>query len=186
MARTPKAKPEDKLIDAALNLAAEKPWARVNMQDIASTARVDLAAAYDAFPNRTDMVAAIIARHDAAMLAGDDPSLAEESKRDRIFDVVMRRLDVMKPHKAALKSMICAPGDMENAFAAAPRLVRSARWMLRAAGVPAEGPLGLARAHVMLLVYAATFRAFVKDDSEDLSSTMAVLDKALKRAGSTL
>lgn len=181
---SPRKTPKDKLIDAALTLAAEKPWPRVAMTDIAAAAKVPLAEAYDVLPCRADVAAALIARHDKAMLAGDDPSLAEESPRDRLFDVIMRRLEAMRPHKAALKSMAYgAPADVGTLLTAGPRMLSSAQWMLRAAGIGAEGPFGLLRAKAVLCVYAAALRAFDKDDSEDLASTMAALDKALKRAG---
>lgn len=183
----PKRNTADKLIDAALALAAEKPWARIGMEEIAKAAEVSLAEAYDAFPCRAGLVAGVIGRHDRAMLAGDDPSLAEESRRDRLFDVIMRRLDAIKPHKQALRSMAMgAPADLPTLAMAGPRLLSSAKWMLRAAGVPAEGAFGVARAGALAGVYGQTLRAFMKDDSEDLSQTMATLDKSLKRAGRLL
>lgn len=183
----PRKTPQDKLVDAALALAAEKPWPRVGMPDIAAAAKLPLADAYDAFPCRASLVAAVIARHDRAMLAGDDPSLAEESRRDRLFDVVMRRLEAMRPHKAALKSMAMGAGsDGATLLMAWPKMTSSLQWMLRSAGVPAEGPLGLVRTKALGLVYFTAVRAFMKDDSEDLASTMAALDKALKRASRML
>ena len=184
---TPKQSPEDKLIDAALALAAEKPWPRVTMTDIAAAAGVSLADAYDAFPCRAGLVAALISRHDRAMLAGDDPSLAEESRRDRLFDAIMRRLEAMRLHKVGLKSMTSgAVRDMDTILAVGPSMITSAKWMLRAAGVSADGPIGFVRSKAVLAVYAVTVRAFMDDESEDLSSTMATLDKALKRAGRVL
>lgn len=182
-----KATADQKLVDAALALAAEKPWPRIGMDEIAKAADVPLAEAYDAFPCRAGIVAAVIRRIDRAMLAGDDPSLADESRRDRLFDVIMRRLDAIKPHKQALRSMAMgAPADLPTLATAGPRLLSSAKWMLRAAGVPAEGALGLARAGALAGVYGQTLRVFMKDESEDLSSTMAALDKALKRASRLL
>jgi hypothetical protein len=65
-------------------------------------------------------------------------------------------------------------------------MITSAKWMLRAAGVSADGPIGFVRSKAVLAVYAVTVRAFMDDESEDLSSTMATLDKALKRAGRVL
>lgn len=184
---TPKPTPSDKLLDAALVLAAEKPWPRVTMPEIAASAGLSLAEAYDAFPCRAGLIAALVHRHDRLMLQGDDPSLAEESRRDRLFDAIMRRFEAMRPHKAALKSMASgAVRDLDTIFAAGPALLTSAKWMLRAAGIPADGPIGFIRAKAVLAIYAAAARAFMRDDSEDLASTMATLDKALKRAGGVL
>ena len=181
---TPKPSTEDKLVDAALALAAEQPWNQVGMDAIASAAGVSLQDAYKAFPERAGIVTAVIARNDAAMLAGDDPSLADESRRDRLFDVIMRRLEAMRMHKPALKSMACGSArDPLTLLVAAPRLLGSCKWMLRAAGISAEGFAGIARTHALSLIYVSAVRAWLKDDSPDLADTMAALDKALKRAG---
>lgn len=184
-ASTPKAPAKDRMIDAALALAAEKPWRQISLTDIAEAADVSLAEAQDAGICRAGLVASVIARHDQAMLASDDPSLKDESRRDRLFDAVMRRLEAMRPHKAALKSMSIGGGDFDS-LAAGPRLLSSLAWMLRSAGISVEGPLGFLRVQAMGGVYAATLRQFMRDDSEDLASTMATLDKALKRASRML
>lgn len=181
---TPRKSPQDKLIDAALDLAAEKPWPHVSMTEIAEKAKLSLVDAYDAFPCRSSLVLALIDRHDRAMLAGDDPSLADESRRDRLFDAMMRRFEAMRPHRKALQSMSAgAIRDVDTVVAAAPRMTTSAKWMLRTAGIPADGPLGFVRAKALLGVYACAARAFFKDESEDLSGTMKALDQALKRVG---
>jgi hypothetical protein len=54
--------------------------------------------------------------------------------------------------------------------------------MLEAASLDASGVRGALRARGLALVWLATLRAFLADESEDLGSTMAALDKALKRA----
>ena len=40
------------------------------------------------------------------MLAGVDPDMAEEPPRERLFDVLMRRLEVLAPHKEAVRSLL--------------------------------------------------------------------------------
>lgn len=187
MARKAQPKPsaKDKMIDAALALAAEQPWRRTTLTNIAEKAGLSLADIEAAGICRAGLVAGVIARHDQAMLSSEDPSLKDESRRDRLFDAVMRRLEAMRPHKVALKSMSMGGGDLDS-LAASPKLLGSFAWMLRSADIPVEGPLGLLRVHAMGVVYAATVRAFMRDDSEDLANTMATLDKTLKRAGSFL
>ena len=54
--------------------------------------------------------------------------------------------------------------------------------MLEAAGDPARGLRGALRVHGLVAVWTWTLRAFERDESEDLSGTMAALDKALGRA----
>ncbi len=53
---TIKKSPEDKLVDAALELAASKPWPRVNMEEIAKAADLSLLEAYSVAPCRAELV----------------------------------------------------------------------------------------------------------------------------------
>ena len=59
---------------------------------------------------------------------------------------------------------------------------RSMGWMLEAAGLDAGGPSGALRAKGLGVVWLAGLRAWEKDESEDLSATMAALDRALDQA----
>jgi hypothetical protein len=55
-------------------------------------------------------------------------------------------------------------------------------WMLEGAGIAARGPRGRLRRKGLLGVWLWTLRVWQRDDSEDLSATMAALDQALARA----
>ena len=54
--------------------------------------------------------------------------------------------------------------------------------MLEAAGLPSEGVSGAVRQNGLLAIYYAVSRVFDRDDSADLSKTMAALDSRLKTA----
>jgi hypothetical protein len=56
------------------------------------------------------------------------------------------------------------------------------RWMLNAAGQPTHGVRGALRIRGLTAVWLWASRTFERDESEDLSATMAALDTALRRA----
>ena len=56
------------------------------------------------------------------------------------------------------------------------------RWMLQAAGVTATGPRGELQVRGLLAVWLWGVRAWERDQSDDLSHTMAAVDTALQRA----
>ncbi len=120
---------------------------------------------------------------DRAVLAGGDGDMAEEPPRERLFDVLMRRLDALGPHKAAIRSL--SRSAMRNpglAFALNGLAVRSQQWMLTAADISASGPKGMLRAQGLALLFAQVLRTWVDDDGEDGNArTMAALDRALAR-----
>ena len=60
-------------------------------------------------------------------------------------------------------------------------LCRSMSWMLEAAGMDTGGARGAMRVAGLSGVYLKTLKVWKKDDSPDLSKTMAALDKDLNR-----
>jgi AcrR family transcriptional regulator len=190
MARKPAAKksspkrpdPRQAAIDAAMNLAAVQGWRETTLHDIAAEAKISLAELYGVFPSKVSLVIAILRDADAAVLRGTD-DFKDEPVRDRLFDLIMRRFDALQPHKHGLRAVIRdASRDPMQAACLSCALRRSLKWMLEAAGLPSSGLLGLARIKGLGAVYLATLRVWLNDDSEDLGTTMAALDRNLKRA----
>ena len=115
------------------------------------------------------------------MLAEIDPDMAEESPRERLFDVLMRRLELLAPHKEAVRSLLrSARRNPPLALALNAMAVRSQQWMLTAAGIGASGPKGMVRAQGLALLFANVLRTWV-DDDDDNARTLAALDRELAR-----
>ena len=175
---------KDAALDAFLGLIAEKGFDGVALRDVAEAAGLGLADLYRVYPDKMALVSAFMARTDAAVLAGtasrNDP---EETARDRLFDVLMRRYDALRPHRAALGAIRRAgTRDPLLALAMGPALRRSMAAMLEAASVPSEGLSGALRQNGLLAIHYAVSRVYDRDDTTDLSKTMAALDSRLKMA----
>ncbi len=169
------------VIDTALNLAAEKGWRDLALADIAQAAGMSLAELYALHPSKQAILDAYRRGIDRAVLA--DAEVPEGSAKDRLFDVLMRRLDKLEPHKAGLVrigedlardplAVVCGLGRLEHSMAA----------MLEAAGISAGGLRGVLRTKGLSAVYLSALRAWFKDETADKSKTMVALDKALGRA----
>lgn len=179
------ADPEAAAIEAAMRLAAEKGWSRLSLADIAAEARQPLAEFYRRFPSRQAILTALSRRTDLDVLRAVDAEAPEGEPRDRLFDVLMRRFDVLQPHRAGLRAVARATcRDPLALLCGAAGLRRSMSAMLEAAGIPATGLAGLLRAKGLVAVYLVAFRAWLGDESEDRAHTMAALDRALRRADS--
>ena len=174
----------DGALDAFLALVAEKGFAEVTLRDVAAQADAGLADLYRRYPDKVALVAGFLARTDDAVLAGTPRAIdPEETARDRLFDVMMRRYDVLKPNRAALSSIRrAATRDPLLAVALAPALRRSMAAMLEAAGLASEGITGAMRQNGLLAIDYAVARVFDRDETQDLSKTMAALDGRLKTA----
>lgn len=168
-------------IAATFDLMAVEGWSGLTLSDIAKAAEASLPELFEAFPSKVAIVNAYMDDVDKAVLKG--AAAADESKRDRLFDIVMRRFDTLADRKNALRALsrdiACDP---LAAACLGLRLRRSLVWMLEAAGVSASGIMGALRVKAFGLIYAATARVWLDDDSEDSAKTMAFLDKRLKQA----
>jgi AcrR family transcriptional regulator len=172
-----------KLIEAFMALLAERSFEGIGFGDISARAGVSLAQCRAAFGSTMAILAAHSKEIDEKVLAGLDADLADELPRERLFDVLMRRLEALAAHKGAVRSLMrSARRNPPLGLALNTLAVRSMQWMLAAADINATGAGGALRAQALALLYASTLRTWVDDDDPGLARTMAVLDRELARA----
>lgn len=173
----------DKIIDAALGLAADRPWQQVTLPDIADAAGIGMADLYRHYASKGAIVAAFIRRINQAVLE-DGPVDADDAIKDRLFDLLMRRFDALNDHRAAVTSIMNSyRQDPAPLFITLPELWQAMVWTLETAGLSTNGIRGRLYVKGLTGVYIKTVTHWLKDDSDDLSPTMAALDKALDQAG---
>jgi ubiquinone biosynthesis protein COQ9 len=168
------------LVAAVFEQAALTGWRGLSVVDAARAADLPL----DRARARCPGPAAALMRFG---LIADQAALAESSTeaapRDQLFDLVMRRFDVLQQHRAGMLALLRhLPTDPALALALSAATGRSMGWMLEAAGVSASGLTGRLRVAGLVGVWLYTLRAWKDDESADLSGTMAALDKALDQA----
>lgn len=170
-------------LDAALELAATRPWRAISLGEIAGAAGLTLLQLHETYASKNAILDGLSARIDAVVLSDSGSDLDGEPARDRLFDVLMRRLEAQAPHREALRSVArAACGDPLAAAAALCRLQRSMRWMLEAAGIDSSGPAGRMRTRALALIYVDVMRVWFADESPDLGKTMVALDRRLEQA----
>jgi AcrR family transcriptional regulator len=172
----------EKIIAAFMALLAEKRFEQIGFGDISAHASVSLATARTEFGSTLAILAAHMKELDRKVLAGEESDMAEEPPRERLFDVLMRRIEAMAPYREATRSLMksasCNPG---LAFALNGLAVRSQTWMMTAAGIDAAGPRGMIRAQGLAALFASVLRTWVDDEEEGSARTLAALDRALDR-----
>lgn len=174
--------PKDRIIAAALDLAAEKRWGDVELLEIAKKAGVTLPEFKELYSSKGDILYAFGRKLDEAVLAKAGADVGtEESARERLFDVLMTRFEMMTPYRTSLIS-ICKDWAAGAGVKGVGQLLSSNYWMLNAAGISGEGPRGAVRVAGLAPLYAAVFPVWLNDEEAGLPKTMAALDKRL-RAG---
>ena len=172
----------DRIIDAALALVPTEGWRGLSLAAIADRAQLPILQVYRIFRSKQAILRGLYRRIDEIVLAEPPTAEADERPRDRLFDLLMRRFDALRPHKPALDVLRRElPGDPVTALCAGASLLRSMRWMLEAADIPTGGLRGSVAVRLACAAYLSTMRVWQRDDSPDLAHTMAALDARLRR-----
>lgn len=168
------------LVTACFEQIAARGWMRFSVAEAAAAAGLPLDRARRRIGCRARLLVRFGRMLDAAALAGEQDGA---SVRDRLFDMLMRRIDVLQSHRAgAVALMRALPADPAASMLVSAGSLSSMGWILTAAGVDSRGPVGRLRQKGLLAVWLWTLRAWQRDETADLAPTMAALDQALVQA----
>jgi len=178
----PPAADREKAIDAFMALLADRSFEQIGLAEVAGRAGIKLSKLREEFGSTLAIYAAHVKEIDRLVLDGGEADVTEEPVRERLFDVLMRRIEALAPYKEAVRSLMrSARRNPGLAFAANAIAVRSQQWMLSAAGIGASGPRGMIRAQGLAALFGGVLRTWIHDDDPGLARTMAALDRALAR-----
>jgi ubiquinone biosynthesis protein COQ9 len=168
------------LIGAWFTLAADSGRQFPTVVAAAQAAGLPLDRARARFPSPGSVLMRFGRQTDQAALMGIP---IEVSVRDKLFDVIMRRIDALQAHRAGVNVVLRQlPAMPPLALLLGLATERSMRWLLDACGVSTAGIAGALRVRGLVAVWLWTVRAWQTDESMDLSTTMAALDRALGQA----
>lgn len=176
---------KEKVIAAAFELAQARGWENVSFVDIAEAAGFTPLEIHDDFADKTDILMTYGRMLDRKILETAGEAGEEETPRDRLFDLLMERFDLLNEDRGAIISILCSfKGDPKQAVIALPHLGRSMSWMLEGAGISTVGITGAVKVAGLTGVYLNVLRSWKDDESPDMAGTMAALDRSLGRAES--
>lgn len=177
-------KPKDAIVAALLELAGERNWEDITLSEVAARAHVSLATFRDCFPSKGAALAAFERDIDKQVLESVSKDLAGEPPKERLFDVLMKRLDVLAPYKLGIEGILeWTARDPLAAAAVNQLMLNSMRFMLEAAGIDSEGPVGVLKLQGLVLAWRRVLHSWLSDDDPGLAVTMAALDRELTRGG---
>lgn len=176
---------DSRLVAGLWQVVAAHGWPGLSMRRVADASGIPAAEIRRRCPSPWDLLALHDRVMDQAVLEGTVPGAPVDTNtpRDRVFDVLMRRIDAMQPHRAGILRLF---EDLQRdpllALLLLTRLPKSMAWMLEAAGLGSGGLAGLTMAQGLTAVWLAVIRTWKGDETADLGPTMAALDRALDRA----
>lgn len=177
-------KPEEQFYTDVFEHVSVHGWFSLTMPQIAKAAHIRLPELLKNYPDKGSILIGFGRYVDARMAEGWIEGT--EPLKDRLFDMIMQRFDVLAPHRLGvirlmeelqshpmMSVMLCL--DMLCGFN------RSMALMLEMAGLSTSHPRAIAGIIGLKIVYLSTLRSWKHDDSSDLSETMAVLDRGISR-----
>ncbi len=176
-------KSEPDLVLLAFELVAESGWRRLSLAELARRAGVPMAQVYAELPDRAALLCRLGRRLDARMLDLPSTELDGMTPRERVFELVMRRLDAMAPYKLGLRALADeARRDPALLAVALCNLHRLGRWLLDATGSTDGRLVDAVARRVLAVIYVRAFNVWLRDDTPDLARTLAELDRRLQQA----
>ncbi|MEO9970804.1 MAG: hypothetical protein ABJG15_13470 [Hyphomonadaceae bacterium] len=172
-------------LQTALKLAGERSWQSISLIDIAEAAGTPLSDLYTT-AGKPALAKQLDPWADLAM--SSEASDPEDSPRERLFDVIMRRFETFETERAGVLSLMSWRNASPNLRAELLRArIHTANWALACAGLDTLGPLETRATSLGLAwVVGQTEKAWRQDEGGDFARTMATLDAELINAGERL
>jgi ubiquinone biosynthesis protein COQ9 len=180
-ARPSRREQRDRLLEAALMHVPFDGWSQRSLRAGAADRGMDMGLARRLFPRGgDDLLIHLEDWADRQMLGRVDRSeLLGLRMRARIATLVRARLEVLSPHREALRRAIAARWLPGNAIAASTSLWRTVDLIWETAGDrPADASFYTKRA-LLAAVWTSTFLFWLDDRSEGLAATSAFLERRL-------
>jgi len=161
--------------------AAFDGWSTAALAMTAAELGVPAERARLAFPGgQAQMIDAWFDAIDKAMLLAFPPErIAAMKIRARIQELVLFRLEAMRPHREALRRALAILAMPRNLPDGARLAWRSADRIWRVAGDTATDLNHYSKRAILVGVYGSTSLVFLDDESADLADTRAFLDRRI-------
>jgi hypothetical protein len=165
-------------------LVEQRGWMDITLPDIAIATKIKLPELMQRYGDKNAVLCGF-GRYIDEQLAADIPDAAAPLK-DKLFDVLMRRFDLLQPFRGGvvrlMDDVLRAPVEtLLLGLDTGGALCRSMVFMMEMAGLSSSKPFHLLAGAGLKMVYFSALRTWKTDESADLSATMATLDRNLDR-----
>ncbi len=171
----------DRILEAALQHVPFDGWIRRALLAGAADIGIDAATAKRLFPKGgDDLLAHLDVWTDRRLVDAVDQRAIDRLRiRERIARLVRMRLEILTPHREAMRRAIAARLLPTNAVAAGPALWRSIDLIWAIAGDRADDTSYYTKRGLLLAVWTSTFFYWLEDQSPGLEDSWDFLDRRI-------
>ena len=177
--------PAARILDMALDMAAEGGWSALRLSDVAARLGVPPAEIQRHFRDKDAVADAWFDRAWQAMLAAPSGDFADLPADRRLHLLLMRWFDALAPHRDVTGQMLrekLYPSHPHHWVPLIFNLSRTIQWLRDAALLEAQGRRRQVEEVGLTGLFLATFRVWLSDDSDGQAATRAYLERRLERA----
>ena len=171
----------DRILEAALQHIPFDGWNRRSLLAGAADIGIDAATTKRLFPRGgDDLLAHLDVWADRRLVeAVDQQAIDRLRMRERIARLVRMRLEILSPHREAMRRAVAARLLPSNAIAAGPALWRSIDLIWAIAGDRADDASYYTKRGLLLAVWTSTFFYWLEDQSPGLEDSWGFLDRRI-------
>ena len=184
--KSAKARPADlaeRILETALELAEREGWGNLRLRNLAAELGITLAELQAHYRDADAIADAWFWRGWAAMLAPVPEGFAERPAVERLETILLRWFDALAPHRRVTGEMLAAklyPSHPHHWVPTNFNLSRTIHWLRDAAGLDAGGRRRQLEEVGLTLLFLATLRDWVRDESPGQERTRAALQRRLR------
>lgn len=178
----PKPSISDRIIEAALELAADRGWQNLRLHQIAKHLDLPLSEVGSHFGDLDALANAWFAKAQAAAL---DQAVDDVAAPDRLYQIMARWFGALAPHRQVTGQMLNAklyPSHPHHWVPMIFNLSRLIHWFLDAARIESTGRRRQWAEIGLTLIFLTTLRGWLGDGSDQQERTQRALRRRLERA----
>jgi ubiquinone biosynthesis protein COQ9 len=176
----------DRILDKALELAAECSWEDVRLQQVSDALGIGLEDVRQYYRQKDDLAEALFDRADQAVLtASQSAEFRGLGGRDRMHKVIMIWLRTLAPHRRIVIDMFkykLEPGHIHFQVLGVLRVSRTVQWILEACGSRTSHLSRIMEEVGTTCVYLTTLVYWLTDPSTESGKTNDFIDKLLRKS----
>jgi hypothetical protein len=172
---------EHDLIKEAFVVIERVGWDKFSLLDLLKKEKITEKEVNSFFKNKSDVIDKFSIMIDSVVESKiniDDFRIS--SKKDNLFELIMIRLEEMKIYKKSLKKIIESAKKKPILLSRiSNNVMNTMDFYLELTSCYNDTPIDFLKKNTLFFIYSFAFRTWLKDETDDLASTMAELDRLL-------
>ena len=172
------------ILDKIFTNIAKDGWIKFSLLQFSKTQKISIKDLKIFFRNKDHILERFSKMIDFKVESNIDiEEMKNTSKKDNLFELIMLRLEVMQTYKVALRNILSSAKEQPIILKKLSKnIINSLDFYLELSLYYDDTPVDFLKKNAIFIVYSLTFRVWLNDESDDLSKTMAELDKFLSMA----